>query len=281
MVKQVTINLYEKCYHKLCSNGLKNNFEFTELQEILKQFNIKESTMNTYYKSLIYFNKKHNNILTEQCHTDIQNDMKRINQKVFLKASKGQLNESQKNNYLRWEDIISVYYMIQEQEQNLKKVMLLSVFVLFPPRRILDYQEMIYCKKKPLIVDENKNYLVLNKHPYFIFNRYKTDKKYKTQIIEINNKELINLFLLYVSKYNIQPNTSLFNINYNNFTHTLRNTFYKYTNKFVSVNLLRHAFISYQTRQNKINLAFDRQMLAHTMAHSTITNLNYYVDENI
>ena len=280
MVKQVTVNMYEKCYHRLCENGLKNNCSFLELYEILNKFNIKDSTRNTYYKSLIYFNKKHS-ILTNKCLSEIQQDMKRINNNNFERASKGLLNNSQKNNYLKWEDILEVFNKVKTEEKDLQKICLLAIFILFPPRRILDYQQMIYCKKISKELDKDKNYLVLCKNPYFIFNRYKTDEKYKTQKFYIHNQELIKYLTLYVKEYNIKTNNSLFNINYNNFIQKLRNTFYKYSKKAISANILRHSYISYQTKNNVIDIAYNRRKLAYNMAHSANTSLNYFVNENI
>lgn len=281
MVKQVTVNMYEKCYHRLCENGLKNNCSFLDLVTILNKFNIKDSTRNTYYKSLIYFNKKHNNILTDKCISEIQQDMKRINNNNFVRASKGILNKSQQKNYLQWDEILQVFDKVKTTETDKQKILLLAIFILFPPRRILDYQAMIYCKKIAKDHDKNKNYLVMCKNPYFIFNRYKTDKKYKTQKFYIHNQELIKIILDYIYTYNIKTNKSLFNLNYNNFIQKIRNTFFKYSGKNISANILRHSFISYQTKNNVIDIAYNRHKLALTMAHSASTSLNYFVNENI
>lgn len=278
-MKETTKNLYLTNYNKLLKNGFNPSMSFNALKKILDSFKIKESTKNNYYKSLLYINKEQK-ILNDDFYNSIQTEIKKINNRAFQKTIKGLLNEQQKKNYLSWNEILKTFEQIKTDEKNQLKILLVALYVLFPVRRVLDYQKMIYTTKKPKQKKEdNNNYFVDIKKPYFIFNNYKTKTTYKQQIFIINNDELINIIRDYVNNEKIKNNDLLINLNHNAFIAKLRNLFYKYTKKFISVNILRHSYISYMTNSQKLNIPYDRHQLALSMGHSLYTNLNYYIDE--
>ena len=278
-MKETTKNLYLTNYNKLIKNGFNSSTSFDALKKILDTFKIKETTKNNYYKSLLYINKEQK-ILNDDLYNSIQTEIKKINNQAFQKTIKGILNEQQKKNYLSWEDILKTYERIKKDEKNKLKILLVSLYILFPVRRILDYEKMIYTTKKPKQQKEDtNNYFVDIKKPYFIFNNYKTNTTYKQQIFKINNDELISIIRDYVNNEKIKNNDPLIIFNHNAFIAKLRNIFYKYTKKYISVNILRHSYISYMTNNQKINIPNDRYKLAYAMGHSLNTNIHYYIDE--
>ena len=79
--------------------------------------------------------------------------------------------------------------------------MLLALYIYVPPRRNKDYQFMNVVKKYNDSLDDDINYLSYEDNR-FIFNVYKTSKKYGKQIIEINPdlKACIDIYLKFHPK---------------------------------------------------------------------------------
>ena len=159
---------------------------------------------------------------------------------------------------------------------------LVSVYTLLPPRRIDDYRLMkVFVKKKGRVIPEDDhNYLVLNtkRTPQeFAFNKYKTSKHYGQQRIKIPN-DLKDILKAYTDKGKAN-NSCLFSqangecLSQPGFTSKVRNTFKKYTGKPLTVNSLRHSFIS-SLDQNSMSIA-DREEIARKMAHSVGEQMQY------
>jgi integrase len=70
---------------------------------------------------------------------------------------------------------------------HLLQTLILSLYVYTPPRRNQDYLNMEVVKKWTEKMETDRNYLVLSTKK-FVFNKYKTAKKYGTQEIEIPEK---------------------------------------------------------------------------------------------
>jgi hypothetical protein len=183
------------------------------------------------------------------------------------------------NNFLNWSEIMDIYEKIKNNE-NLKNIVFVSLFILQPPRRLQDYQYLKLIYNKPSKLDKNYNYLVLKDKPYFIFNKYKTSSKYGTQKIDIN-KKLKPLLIKYIENNKINENDIVFN-NWSNktFEQKIKKLFNKYTDKIITINILRHSYISYMTDTNKLKTLNDREQLAYSMAHSVKISLLYYKKEN-
>jgi len=82
-----------------------------------------------------------------------------------------------------------------EYEQ-LLNFLVLSLYVLQPPRRNLDYQYMVVVKQYNENMNEKYNYLSLDDSAFY-FNNYKTKGTYKTQSVLISPelKKIIDLYL--------------------------------------------------------------------------------------
>ncbi len=138
----------------------------------------------------------------------------------------------------------------------------------------------IFIKKKGRVVPEDDfNYLVLNsrKTPSeLVFNKYKTAKHYGRQEFKVPTPLKVNL-KEYVS--GMKNDDMLFSQNKNNkplsqsgFTSKVRNLFKKHTGKPLTVNSLRHSFVSSLPSKISIN---EREDIALKMGHSLNKQLEY------
>jgi hypothetical protein len=114
-------------------------------------------------------------------------------------------SETQKENWMSQEDVKAVWEKLKDEAEPLLKkkqlseaetnllqsYVVLSLYVMQPPRRSLDYTEMIVVPKYDENMDKKFNYLSL-KDKMFYFNNYKTAGTYKTQAIPIP-EDLFNL----------------------------------------------------------------------------------------
>lgn len=195
------------------------------------------------------------------------------------KAKKeNKMNDKESSVMLPWSQILEKTKDIQ----NLEDRALVSIYTLIPPRRIDDYRLLkIFTRKKGRVVPEDdNNYLVLNakRAPQeIVFNKYKTSKNYGQQVIKLPN-DLKEILKSYTDKGKV-VGSCLFSqtngqcLSQPGFTSKVRNTFKKYTGKPLTVNSLRHSFIS-SLDQNKMSVA-QREKIAHDMAHNISQQLTY------
>ena len=123
------------------------------------------------------------------------------------------------------------------QEKLLQSYIILSLFVLQPPRRSLDYTQMVVVPSYDENMDKKFNYFDL-KSKKFHFCNYKTAGTYKTQTVPVSDK----LYTL-LKKYRkagllLQRNDKA--LTSPDITHVLNKVF----DKKVSVNMLRNIFLS-------------------------------------
>jgi hypothetical protein len=137
---------------------------------------------------------------------------------------------------------------------------ILSLYIRIPPRRLMDY-----IKFKVRNIDEEKdNYM---KKQYFIFNQYKTEKYYGKQEIPITI-QLKNIVQRWSKKHD--NDYLIFDIKTGNpftapkLTQRLNSIF---DNKKISVNMLRHVFITENVLKDVPKL-LQLQQTATAMGHS-------------
>lgn len=123
-----------------------------------------------------------------------------------------------------------------KERQLFQDYVILSLYILNPPRRLLDYTDMSWVSS-----DDSQNYM---KGKKFIFNNYKTAKKYGQQIVDISPK----LYYILNKWKKLQPEGTKFiltnekgeKLTPSALTFKLNKIF----GKKISVNMLRHIFIS-------------------------------------
>jgi hypothetical protein len=123
--------------------------------------------------------------------------------------------EEQKKNWISWEDVKKRFDELKKEVEEstnntvvlskpsyetLLYFMILALYVIAQPRRNKDYQYMNVVYKNTDKLPNDKNYLSYSENK-FIFNVYKTSKKYGQKVEDINEelKKVIDLYL----KFNI------------------------------------------------------------------------------
>ena len=164
----------------------------------------------------------------------------------------------------------------------LNNYIILSLYLLQPPRRVQDYSNMIIIDNEKPPRNDNYNYLIIkNGSVYqFEFNKYKTAKTYGQQRINISNelKIILNKYMKII--FNYQPIHLLSNNNKpfspNILTKRIIEIFKtSRIKKAISVNIIRHIYISDKVGADQIEIMKKREILAYNMGHSTKTQINY------
>ena len=175
-------------------------------------------------------------------------------QETYMTEEKNQSrNETQKENWLSWNEIKNVFEELEKEvkplltkkienltDKNIKKIqeyILLSLYVLIPPRRALDYTNFKIKDVDPKI----DNFYDLKKKE-FVFNTYKTSKKHGEQRVKIPVR-LQSILKKWIA---INPSDMLLfsengkELKQNQITNWLNKIF----DKKISVNMLRHIYIT-------------------------------------
>lgn len=187
--------------------------------------------------------------------------------------------QAQTDNWLSQDQIMEIYHQLERDTkhlfaknnlsmaelQALQNYVILSVYVLIPPRRLLDYTAF-----KVRNVDlKNDNYMKGNQ---FVFNNYKTKSKYGQQVVKIPVK-LRNIIQKWTKKHGndhllfTERNTPLAQ---SRLTQTLNKIF----GRNLSVNMLRHIFISDRVLPDQ-PLLNTLESVAEDMGHSVETQMLY------
>ena len=218
------------------------------------------------------------------------------NQKlVDTERKKNVLTLRESNNWMNWNDIKNY----NDPTWNDESKFLHSLYTSIPPRR-LDYGLLKLARRKSVPeaqkMDKKFNYIVTNKNDIpisLVINRYKTDKHYYTQIVDLTQKDstffkfsnIVKLgkkFILHGADdgSHIIHNDPLFpNRNgelYSNFGERLVQLFSK-TKKRISCDILRHSFITNWLSTHDISKTSTDTLdkLATSMSHSTSMFLTY------
>lgn len=216
-------------------------------------------------------------ILTQNkaVHTDMITDAKAVNE--LYKQQKKSVNEEQ--NWIAWGDVETKYNDMQKQAtmimkkkmispedfSNLNKFVLLSCYVLFPPRRVMDYANMKirnFDKETDNFIDKTS----------WTFNKYKTVKVYGRQSFPIS-KELQSIFkkwaTINTNDY-LVVNTKNKPLTSSGIT-TLLNSIFE---KEISCNILRHSFLTHMY-SGKMPTLVEMQDMATKLAHSVSQSMLY------
>lgn len=177
--------------------------------------------------------------------------------------------------WIEWTDVINIYNALRKDTYYLMKskadeltpkelnliqdYVLLSLYVLIAPRRSMDYIELKFRNYKP---DED-NYIDFNKNKIY-FNKYKTAKFYKTQVIDLP-RDLKNILKKW---YDFNKNDYLLiDTNGNKLNQVkLNQRLNKIFDMKISVNALRHSYLT--NKYGNIPALKDMLETADNMGHS-------------
>lgn len=157
--------------------------------------------------------------------------------------------------FIEWNDVINIYNAIKKDVYYLMKAkpeeitpkeinliqdyVLLSLYVLIPPRRSLDYIEL----KQRDFNKESDNYIDMTKNK-LIFNQYKTSKFYKTQ--EVTLPQDLKRILKKWSEINKNEYVLIDTKNKKLNQVQLNQRLNKIFDSKISVNALRHSYLSHK-----------------------------------
>jgi hypothetical protein len=193
-----------------------------------------------------------------------------------------QLTKREQITFMKWEDILEFYQNMKTKldktnYNNFLEFVIISLYVLHPPVRA-DYANMkVFIDDSIVPNNYSDNYCVLQTNPRFVFNKYKNSKYKGTTTVKIV-PELHDILLDWMkinqSDYLLSSYFKSKN-EYNVFTEgtlcrRLTLIFNKYTKTPVSINTLRHSYISYMSKY-EMELYNKKQDNAHKMMHSSIT----------
>jgi len=293
-----TANLYIKNLFKINENKPYKSLAFLKKTEnIMKliehyavstQINIIASILGVY--KLFKDEKKYDK--SKNSYMDIINKLKN-NEKI--ENPDNTKSQSQKDNWVSWEEIETIKKNLKEkiegygkknitpsQYENIIKYFLICLYTDIPPRRNKDYQECFIVKEYLESMPDNNNYLCL-KTNRFIFNNYKTSKKYGQQITDFNsNDNLKEAFSYYIQhhplmKVKLGKNTMVRLLvkhsgspysQINDITRLLNKLFGK---KKIGASMLRHIYLT-----NKFGDSFEeKKEIAKEMGHSVSQQQDY------
>lgn len=167
------------------------------------------------------------------------------------------LSEREQKTYQNWDAILNMYYTMAKQldKSNFNSFLefvIISLYVLHPPVRA-DYANMkVFVDESYVPADFKENYCVLQTNPRFVFNQYKTAKKYGQTVVKMD-EELHDILLDWMS---INPTDYLlvsyvqYKKEYKPFVesalcHRIPLIFKKYTNIPSTINTMRHSYITH------------------------------------
>lgn len=123
------------------------------------------------------------------------------------------MTDVENENWIDKEELDNIYNDLKngykDSKQSFQNYLLLSLFYLNPPRRNKDYQLLRITSKYNDNMSNEFNYLDIKKKK-FIFNNYKTAKKYNRQEIDIN-EELFAIIQSYIKTLKLKEGDFLLN----------------------------------------------------------------------
>lgn len=186
--------------------------------------------------------------------------------------------ETEEKNWLNKDELDNVYQELRDNHKNNKQAfqnyVLLSLYYLQPPRRNKDYQLLKLTSKYNDNLDNQFNYLDMKKRK-FIFNNYKTAKKYNKQETDIND-ELYQILVSYIKTFKLKEADFLLNDlktnqpykNTNSIT-VLLNRIFK---KKVGASMLRKSYLTHKYGDQANELKKDMTAMGSSVE---VANNNY------
>ncbi len=233
--------------------------------------------------------KKYNNLymeyfdILEEMNKELRDATKKTDKEKINMVSQDEINKVYNEFKLTYDNIKNDKKISNSEFLNLLKYVVLSLYILHPPRRNLDYQNMLIVKEYDNDMDTKYNYFDMKTNE-FIFNNYKTQKTYKSQIIKLNDelKDILKTYLKFHPKKNKIGKEDVYLLvddegnefkNINSMTRLLYKIF---DNKKIGVSMLRKIFLTDKYKNMVDELKQDSKL----MSNSVDTILNNYIKQN-
>jgi len=275
-LSEQSLKTYTGCLKRL--NDMFDDDEFIETPlEVIKYLKEKYpnlSSRKTYLSALLYQVKDKSNKVYDIYKAEIDN----MRPEITKIATNQLLTSKQEEKYVVWsilknagKDAIKKY---KENKISLQDALAVVLYTEQVPVRV-DYIEMAFIKDIRQAKDKNFNYCLLRvRNPVFIFNNYKTSTTYGRVIVKIKSTTLKMLIERY--KQAVEESTNLlFSDDQPAFSRRIPRAFKSVINLEVSVNTIRHSFLTAFLSKNPS--LREKQLIATLMMNSPTQGEEYRV----
>jgi len=259
---------------------------YKEILEFLKKFSpvVRKTKLSAFIVAIDEKEKNTedvNNILAE-LRVQLYKDANEVNSE----ENKQKLTKRQEENFITWNEVLEVYEQLRieseplfklknltkKQFQRLQDFVILSLYVLTPPRRSMDYTDF----KLRNFDKEKDNYMVTTgkkKVPTLVFNSYKNASRIGQQKLQISNA-LRNIIMKWMDKnphdYLLVGSKGTDKISQPKLNLYLNNIF----GKNIGSSMLRHIYLT--SKYSDVDLE-DLQATTSAIGNSTIERTLKYI----
>ena len=282
-VAESTANAYIRAMYLLNGKQPYKNLTFLKNTSAIADLVSKyaESTIKTIYASIVsvlsLFKDKPTYKKIYQHYYDL----------MMGKSEEAKQNESsdktqkQTDNWITWDEVQKKVADLREkvaefksnksitsqQYESLLHYLIVSLYTETQPRRNQDYLDMFVAKKQPTETEHNYVVLTKTKPTSFVFNKFKTSKKYGQQTLEVP-ETLANVISEYLKFHPLKKNASYkFLVSYDGTPITAVNAITRVLNKIfgkrVGSSMLRHIFLS--TKYDIKEMEKDANAMGHSV----------------
>lgn len=275
-LSETTLKTYTGCIKRL--NDVFDDEDYLTdpklVVDYLKQNYPNLSTNKTYLSALLWYVKDK----SKSAYNAYKAEIDRLRPQVALKETNQTLTKTQEENYIKWSILKNAgknaIKMYGEGKISLADALVCVLYTEQVPVRA-DYINMLFIRDIRKATNKNTNYCLLRvRNPVFIFQEYKTADKYGRVIIKI--KPIV--YKLLIERYNQvieKADNHLFTDDQPNFSRRVKASFEKVVDKPVSINLLRHSFLTDFLSKNPS--LHKKQEVAVMMMNSPIVGEAYRV----
>jgi hypothetical protein len=220
--------------------------------------------------------------LTEAQREVYSKKVKTLADALYAVAKKQELTPKEQEKFIEWKDILKVRDTSKPEDADdffaYQDFIILCLYTMLPPLRA-DYAPMLVFDKKQGKKEPEGNYMVLNKKPHIVMKNYKTQNTFGR--VEIKLPEPLAAYLeefwMFCGSTNGMPllwNSKHEPMNEDNLSERVIAIFEKKAGKRCGISMLRHSYITMRRSGKEMSIR-EKEDLAHSMLHSTLTNELY------
>jgi hypothetical protein len=211
-----SLDAYKSKLNKLNENKPIKNLNFLNDMEKIKGMikDYKPNTQRNYYIAICSILKCYLNSNKTKKIEKLYKEYSVILEDYNIKLKdQTAMTDTENKNWIKKDELDEVYNDLKSNHKNNKQTfqnyVLLSLYHLQAPRRNIDYQFLKISTKYNEQLSNEFNYLDI-KRKKFIFNNYKTAKKYNRQELDIN-EELFEILSSYIKVFKLKDGDFLLN----------------------------------------------------------------------
>lgn len=282
-VAESTANAYIRAMYLLNGKEAFKNLTFLKntasIEDIVKKY--AESTIKTIYASIVSVLSLFKDKPTYKKVYQHYYDLMMGKSEEAKKAETSDKTQKQTDNWITWDEVQKKVADLREkvaefksnksitnqQYESLLHYLIVSLYTETQPRRNQDYLDMYVAKKQPTETEHNYVVLTKTKPTSFIFNKFKTSKKYGQQTLEVP-ETLSNVISEYLKFHPLKKNATFkFLVSYDGTPITAVNAITRVLNKIfgkrVGSSMLRHIFLS--TKYDIKEMEKDANAMGHSV----------------